>query len=242
MDGKFGQTKKGMIAEKIFATTERLLKTEGFEALLIRNVCSKAGVAYSSFYYNFQDKADLMYQYGRAIFEDKLARTQRPADAYNGNYARYISWLFKVYAQFCEEMGSEFIKYLYETSTSDIFYDVCFNSVVVPAMEEAVANKYIRFPKDELHYILEDIEPIYKGVIHFWSMKNTQRKEANAAPRKWWQEPASRAGASDEKEELSLSLWIERIMFRYFRSIDTAKFRKEFPSKIDIEYDLETED
>lgn len=241
MDSKSTQTKRKSISEKIFLTTERLLKTEGFEALSIRNVCAKAGVAYSSFYYNFQDKADLLYQYGRRIFEEKLTRTQRPEYAYNGNYAKYISWLFRVYAEFCEEMGCEFIKDLYETSTSDIFYDVCFKTLVVPIMEEAVNNKYIRFPKDELHYILEDIEPIYKGVIHFWSMKAMQPKEVQTESQKWWQEPY-RFAASEKQEELSLADLIERIMFRFFRSVDTAKFRKAFPSKIDMEYDLETEE
>lgn len=217
--------------EKILAATHQLLTESGFESLTTRNICKTAGVAYGSFYYNFNGKEDLLYEYGKESFISLLNTLSMPEDLKNGDFIRQIQWAFCVYAYFCTQVGPEFVKYVYEHNPSDIFYDVCFRQVTKKQLESALEKGLLDSKREHLHLIMEDLQILYKGAIRQWCSSPEARKQMND-----WSRDMVTTNSDhfiwkdylDFGEDAGLVSILSRLIYRFIYSFSSYQYRMVF--------------
>ena len=105
------QIKSRETRAKIFQAAKRILQKQGYEQLSIKNICEEAGVSNGSFYHHFKTKDDLLSYYIEdqpSINPDLLDTPEDADEAKIGIIHVYLN-----YAQYCRELGVEFMSNYY---------------------------------------------------------------------------------------------------------------------------------
>lgn len=168
--------------QKILTTTEKMLSQYDFKYLTVRNLCEEAGVAYGSFYHHFTSKENLLFIYTGNLYQ--VARRENPIpDWVNpADYIECILWHTIVYGQFCEMMGKDLTKYLYQNCPQDLFAET-YNQEVIPIINDAKQRGMLD-PGREKPYnrppevlLAKDIEIVEKGTVVWWSCYSREDAE-----------------------------------------------------------------
>lgn len=157
---------------KILEATERLLAEYDFKYLTVRNICTEGDVAYGSFYHHFQSKENLLYIYGKELYQRIQDRNPCPADVAKDDFVKEILWYFVVFGEFCTHMGKDFVHCLYQTASMDLF-EHTYDTVVVPLMRRAHENGYIQDFEgiSVLDNMIKDTRIVYLGIIMWWCVQ-----------------------------------------------------------------------
>ena len=155
---------------KIIDAAGRLIKKYDFRYLTVKNVCEEAGVAYGSFYHHFGNKENVIYEFCKELFEKMLEANPIPEDVKEDDYIRIIIWNFLIYAKFCEQMGKDVIRYIYENCQDDMFYNDHFEHLVRQVIQRGFDHGYVdmRNHPERLPNVADDVAVVYKGVVMCW--------------------------------------------------------------------------
>ena len=156
--------------KKIVEAAGRLMKQCDFRHITVKHICEEAGVAYGSFYHHFGTKENVVYEYCRGLFEKMLEANPTPADIKEDDYIKRILWSLMVYAKFCELMGKDIIKYIYQNCPDDLFYEHHFDRLVRDVIRKGFDRGYVelRNHPERLPNISDDATVLYKGVVMCW--------------------------------------------------------------------------
>ena len=156
--------------KKIVDAVGRLIERYDFRYITVKNVCEEAGVAYGSFYHHFGTKEHVIYEYCRGLFEKMLAANPVPDDVPQGDFLRTVIWNFLVYARFCELMGKDIIRFIYQNCPDDMFYEGYFEQLIRAEIQKGYDNGYIDMSghPERLSYVGDDVSVVYKGVVMCW--------------------------------------------------------------------------
>ncbi|MCD8021194.1 MAG: TetR/AcrR family transcriptional regulator [Clostridiales bacterium] len=167
---------------KIWHATEDMLSKYDFKHLTVRNICEEAGVAYGSFYHHFTSKENLLYLYTKNLYQKVKGENPLPEWINATDYIKCILWHIVVYGSFCEVMGKNLIRYLYQNCPQDLFEDT-FREEIIPTIHEANLKgmidpgreKIYNRPAEEL--LVKDLEIVEKGAIAWWSTYSSEDSE-----------------------------------------------------------------
>lgn len=156
--------------KKIVDAVGRLIERYDFRYITVKNVCEEAGVAYGSFYHHFGTKEHVIYEYCRGLFEKMLAANPMPAYLDEFDFIRNIIWSFLVYAKFCELMGKDIIRYIYQNCQDDLFYEDHFDQLVRDQIQKSFDGGYLNLNDhpERLPNVGDDVSVVYKGVVMCW--------------------------------------------------------------------------
>jgi hypothetical protein len=104
-------------------------------------------------------------------------------------------------------MGREYIKYHFDNTQKDLFYELCYKDHVCEVLDAALKSGYLQVANETeaISFLLVDIENIYTGIIRRWSSL-----------------------AKDDSESSSLDSIMYRIMMRFLYSFASDKYKKTF--------------
>lgn len=113
------EARRREIAERILPAVEQLLEeNDGFQAVSVEQILTRAGVARASFYRHFSDKSDLLIALAEPILADILEAGMRPfefkPDMTIGDVERELLRTMEVYGGHIGVFGA-----MLETSTYD---------------------------------------------------------------------------------------------------------------------------
>ena len=109
------QKKSKETKARIFHAAKTILQKQGYDQLSIKNICDEAGVSNGSFYHHFKTKDDLLSYYIEeqpSINPDLLDTPEDADEAKIGIIHVYLN-----YAQYCRELGVEFMSNYYTPRT-----------------------------------------------------------------------------------------------------------------------------
>lgn len=156
--------------KKIVEAAGTLIKQFDFRYITVKHICTEAGVAYGSFYHHFGTKENVIYAYCEDLLTKMLEANPPPEDVLKDDYIRNILWSLLVYAKFCELMGKDIIKYIYQNCSDDLFYERHFDRLVRDVIRRAYALGLVelRGHSERLPNISDDVTVLYKGVVMCW--------------------------------------------------------------------------
>ena len=163
--------KKTLITKKkIIAAAGRIIRQYDFPYLTVKNVCEEAGVAYGSFYHHFGSKESVIYEYCHSLFEKMLEENPLPEDINRDDYIRVSVWYLLVYARFCELMGKDIIRYIFQNGPDDMFYREHFSGLICDTLQRGYDNGYMDMGAhpERLSHVADDLSVVYKGVVYCW--------------------------------------------------------------------------
>lgn len=181
------EIKNQMTKEKVFLATDELLREYGFDYLTIRNICQRSNVAYSSFYYHFGSKEELVYMYCKTLFKKTLEKNSKPDFVDPNDYIWNICWPYFIFALFLETMGKPLADCLYQNKGKDLFWEQC-GSGIIPTIHDAVKNGYFELrnrgvPDAVLYsHIFDDMEVLLKGAVFNWLSSDEEVPEPRSMP------------------------------------------------------------
>lgn len=155
---------------KIVEAAGRIIRQYDFRYLTVKNVCEEAQVAYGSFYHHFGSKEHVIYEYCRGLFEKMLEANPLPDSVNPDDFIRVIVWYLLVYARFCELMGKDIIRYIFQNCPDDMFYRDHFDRLVWDTLQKGYEDGYVDMAThpERLSYIADDVSVVYKGVVYCW--------------------------------------------------------------------------
>ena len=155
---------------KIIEAAGRILKQYDFRYLTVKNVCEEADVAYGSFYHHFGSKEHVIYEYCHGLFEKMLDVNPLPESINRDDYIRVTVWYLLVYARFCELMGKDIIRYIFQNCPDDMFYQDHFDRLIWDTLQRSYDKGYVDMGThpERLSYVADDVSVVYKGVVYCW--------------------------------------------------------------------------
>lgn len=156
--------------KKIVEAAGALMKQFDFRYITVKHICTEAGVAYGSFYHHFGTKENVIHEYCKGLFDKMLEANPVPADVKEDDYIRNILWSLLVYAKFCELMGKDIIKYIFQNCPDDLFYEQHFGPLVRDVIRKAYERGFVELGDhpERLPNISDDVAVLYKGVVMCW--------------------------------------------------------------------------
>ena len=157
---------------KIFRAAKSILQKKGYEELSIKNICEEAGVSNGSFYHHFKTKDDLLSYYIEeqpSINPDLL---DLPSSADEAKIA--IIHVYLHYAEYCRELGVEFIANYYTPKNQALNPDIrtarpypilTVENYLRKAMDAGIVK-----PTLPLDHILTDIRMLVIGNVFEWCL------------------------------------------------------------------------
>ena len=168
------QQKSHDTKKRIFRAAKTILKQEGYEHLSIKNICREANVSNGSFYHHFKSKDDLLSFYIEeqpAINPDLL---DLPEDANEAKIA--IIHVYLNYAEYCRELGVEFISNYYtpknQALNPDIRTERPYPILTVENYLQKAIDAGIIVPRVPLNLICTDIRMLVIGNVFEWCLHN----------------------------------------------------------------------
>ncbi len=158
------------VKKNIIDAAGRLIEKYDFRYLTVKNVCEEAGVAYGSFYHHFGSKENVIYEYCRSLFTKMKEANPLPEDVDQNDFIRVVIWNFLVYAKFCEMMGKDIVRYIYQNCQDDLFFDDYFDSCVIDVIQRSFENGYVNMKDhpERLPNLSDDVSVVYRGVVMCW--------------------------------------------------------------------------
>lgn len=155
---------------KIVEAAGRLIDKYDFRYITVKNVCEEAEVAYGSFYHHFGSKEHVIYEYCHGLFGKMLETNPVPEHVDEDDFIVVIIWHFLVYARFCELMGKDIIRYIYQNCPDDLFYKDYFDKLVRDVIQRSFDHGYINMGAhpERLPNVADDVSVVYKGVVICW--------------------------------------------------------------------------
>ena len=179
MSNRSGRPVKGSeqhSKEKLINAAISLIRTQGAEAVTVRNVCETAGLSIGTFYHKFRDKDDLMMHFLRETSFDSF-ELKTPHSDISGRITELYMHLINNYMN----LGIDFMKRFYYTENKSLSaymgeVDGKFAPGTVMArseaeLNEAVAEGYLR-PDTDVHLLCADICTIVKGCVFEWCLSD----------------------------------------------------------------------
>lgn len=166
------QRKSQETKRKIFRAAKNILQKKGYEELSIKNICEEAGVSNGSFYHHFKTKDDLLSYYIEeqpSINPDLL---DLPSCAGEAKIA--IIHVYLHYAEYCRELGVEFIANYYtpknQALNPDIRTERPYPILTVENYLRKAIDAGILNPTLPLNNILTDIRMLVIGNVFEWCL------------------------------------------------------------------------
>lgn len=156
--------------KKIVEAAGRLIKQYDFRYITVKNVCEEADVAYGSFYHHFGSKENVIYEYCRGLFERMLEANPLPGDVDRNDFIAVVNWHLLVYSRFCELMGKDIIRFIFQNCPDDMFYRDHFDTLVMGPLRHSYENGYLDMAShpERLSFVADDVSVVYKGVVYCW--------------------------------------------------------------------------
>ncbi len=159
---------------KIFHAAKTILQKQGYEQLSIKNICDEAGVSNGSFYHHFKTKDDLLSYYIEeqpSINPDLLDPPSSAEEAKIGIIHVYLH-----YAQYCRELGVEFMASYYTPKNQALNPDIRsarpYPILTVENYLQKAIDSGVITPSVPLEEILTDIRMLVIGNVFEWCLHN----------------------------------------------------------------------
>jgi len=159
---------------RIFQASKVILKTEGYEALSLKNICKEAGVSNGSFYHHFKSKDDLLSYYIEE--QPKIAPDllENPKDV--AGVKETIIQVYLNYVRYCEELGVEFLASYYDTKNQALNPETRTRRpypilTVQEYVEKAIAADVVKI-NVKIEEFTTDIRMIVIGNVFEWCLRN----------------------------------------------------------------------
>lgn len=156
--------------KKIVDAAGRLIKKYDFRYITVKNVCEEAEVAYGSFYHHFGSKENVIYEYCKGLFEAMLEANPLQENVNQDDFIAVIIWYLLVYAKYCELMGKDIIRYIYQNCPDDLFYRDHFDQLVRDVIQRSFERGFVDMAThpERLPNVADDVSVVYKGVVMCW--------------------------------------------------------------------------
>ena len=159
--------------KKIYRATKNILKRDGYRNLSVKNICLEAEVSNGSFFHHFKSKDELLSYYMEeqpAINPDLL---DVPSDAGEAKIA--IIHVYLSYAQYCMELGLDFISHYFTPDNAALDPDNDsghpYPIVSVENYLKKAVDAGVIAPKLSLDLISTDIRMLVIGNIFEWCLR-----------------------------------------------------------------------
>ena len=162
----------------LYDVTRRLLAEYDLKYVTIRNICEEANVTHGAFYYHFKSKQDILFACGKDSFEKFLADNPPPETFDHEDFIKMIVWPAVAYGYFCECVGLDFMKYLYNNCEDDVFDAVCFDEIRQRVIDAENAGFFAN-GREDLDVVICDIRIIFNSVIRQWVCSEKTRATSN---------------------------------------------------------------
>lgn len=113
------ETRAQVTREKLLKAAIKLVNRDGMKQLTVRNICDEAGLSTGSFYNLFSGKEDLISYYLKYAFAPYREKAVEEGKQY-GPIERILI-LYRVYVEYCKDMGLEFVSGLYASNHNPFF-------------------------------------------------------------------------------------------------------------------------
>ena len=158
---------------RIFQASKVILKTEGYEALSLKNICKEAGVSNGSFYHHFKSKDDLLSYYIEEQPKIEPGLLELPKDAAGAKET--IIQVYLNYVRYCEELGVEFLASYYDTKNQALNPETRSQRPYPIITVQEYVEKAIQANVIELNVKIEefttDIRMIVIGNVFEWCLR-----------------------------------------------------------------------
>jgi len=158
---------------RIFQASKVILKTEGYEALSLKNICKEAGVSNGSFYHHFKSKDDLLSYYIEE--QPKIAPDllENPKDV--TGVKETIIQVYLNYVRYCGELGVEFLASYYDTKNQALNPETRTQRpypivTVQEYVEKAIAADVVKL-NVKIEEFTTDIRMIVIGNVFEWCLR-----------------------------------------------------------------------
>ena len=154
-----------------------LFREYGYDKVSVSNICSKAGISRSAFYYYFDTKASVMGSLFSDLVPDHWEEIQqrlKTDDAWD-----FLWWFISLYADRCLSLGKKLLAVFMAVSLHDEtatflpydalqFFNILDEAVMKGQVEGRFGNRWM------LKYIVAAIRSVFIGVTFDWcnSVKN----------------------------------------------------------------------
>ena len=172
--------------DKVYTAVGEMLREYGYDYLTMRNICERAGVAYSSVYHFFGSKEQLVYQYCRLTVERLMERCLRLVNYNTGNFIEDLIWPVFVYLVILEEFGWQTVSAVYHGKNEDIYWSLYGKALAESILHGAFSRGYM-IPNGRnrdidrgtlIKYIKVDLQAIINGAVLTWCRdEEGQRKD-----------------------------------------------------------------
>jgi len=158
---------------RIFQASKVILKTEGYEALSLKNICKEAGVSNGSFYHHFKSKDDLLSYYIEEQPKIDPDLLELPMDAAGAKET--IIQVYLNYVRYCEELGVEFLASYYDTKNQALNPETRTRRpypiiTVQKYVEKAIAADVVKL-NVKIEEFTTDIRMIVIGNVFEWCLR-----------------------------------------------------------------------
>jgi len=159
--------------ERIYKALKKILGTQGYEQLSLKNICKEAGVSNGSFYHHFKSKDDLLSYYIEEqpkIDPDVLEVPENIEGA-----KETIVYVYLNYVKYCNELGVEFLSSYYDTKNQALnpetrserpYPIITVQNYVERAMEAKVLKLNVKIEE-----FTTDIRMIVIGNVFEWCLR-----------------------------------------------------------------------
>jgi len=159
--------------ERIYKALKKILGTQGYEQLSLKNICKEAGVSNGSFYHHFKSKDDLLSYYIEEQPKIDPDVLEVPVNIEGAKEA--IVYVYLNYVKYCNELGVEFLSSYYdtknqalnpETRTERPYPIITVQNYVERAMEAKVLKLNVKIEE-----FTTDIRMIVIGNVFEWCLR-----------------------------------------------------------------------
>ena len=159
--------------ERIYRALKKILGTQGYEQLSLKNICKEAGVSNGSFYHHFKSKDDLLSYYIEEQPKINPDVLEVPVNIESAKET--IVYVYLNYVKYCNELGVEFLSSYYdtknqalnpETRTERPYPIITVQNYVERAMEAKVLKLNVKIEE-----FTTDIRMIVIGNVFEWCLR-----------------------------------------------------------------------
>ena len=159
--------------ERIYKALKKILGTQGYEQLSLKNICKEAGVSNGSFYHHFTSKDDLLSYYIEEQPKIDPDVLEVPVNIEGAKEA--IVYVYLNYVKYCNELGVEFLSSYYDTKNQALnpetrserpYPIITVQNYVERAMEAKVLKLNVKIEE-----FTTDIRMIVIGNVFEWCLR-----------------------------------------------------------------------
>jgi len=159
--------------ERIYNALKKILGTQGYEQLSLKNICREAGVSNGSFYHHFKSKDDLLSYYIEE--QPKIDPDVLEVPVNIEGAKETIVYVYLNYVKYCNELGVEFLSSYYDTKNQALNPETRTERpypiiTVQNYIERAIEAKVLKL-NVKIEEFTTDIRMIVIGNVFEWCLR-----------------------------------------------------------------------